>query len=144
MSEQKPKSIGERLIFAREHRDMSAADLRRALADRGLRVSRSRLWNYENRSDSMPKPEILASISAITGFNAGWILTGTGSVGAENPLTALLGSDEKSDHTLTERVVAEHSLARLLSGWQCLDAKQREAILTVIDLLIDRPGNRLS
>lgn len=140
MSPKIPHSIGERLIYAREHRGMSAADLRRRLAENGVRISRSRLWNYENRPDSVPKPEILGAIAELTGFNPGWLLTGTGGVMDAGSLTELLGADTASN-ALDEQVALEDGLGALLRGWRQLNRPQREAVLKVIELLIEGQGS---
>lgn len=71
-----PDTLGQRLVKAREHVQMSAADLRRKLDARGISLSRARLWNYENRAESSPRPEVLSAIANITGVELHWLLTG--------------------------------------------------------------------
>ena len=71
-------TIGDRIRHAREQADLSPAELRQRLASDGVELSRARLWNYENRPQTIPKPELLIAIGKVTGFSPGWLYCGTG------------------------------------------------------------------
>ena len=71
-------TIGDRIRYAREQADLSPAELRQRLASDGVELSRARLWNYENRPQTIPKPELLIAIGKVTGFSPGWLYCGTG------------------------------------------------------------------
>ena len=117
-----PDTVAGRLRYAREHRGYSAADLRHEMAEQGVKVSRSRLWNYENRPESMPKPEILAVISEVTGFSAGWLMTG------REPMF-------QADDAIAEERPEE--LRRLIETWHRLAPKKRRLLAQIVDLLAD-------
>ncbi|GJM09299.1 MAG: hypothetical protein DHS20C11_15750 [Lysobacteraceae bacterium] len=83
-------TIGERLRYAREQADLSQAELRHRLANSGVEVSRARLWNYENRPQTIPKPQLLIAIGKVTGFSPGWLYCGTGLQISNDALDQLL------------------------------------------------------
>lgn len=135
---QAPHTIAGRLRFAREHRGWSAADLRRKMAGMGVEVSRSRLWNYENRPDTMPRPEILAVISDVTGFNAGWLLTGQEPIFSATPaVTQVMGESPSLNDSWNDWVEDREDLEQLIEVWNRMPRRKRRVLREIADLLHD-------
>jgi len=120
----KQQSIGERIVIAREHQNWSAADLRRELGNLGIKISRSRLWNYENRPETLPKPEILIAIAEITGFNIAWLFAG------QEPM--LLQQKSNSKHQSEDQLLFE----QLSQHWSEMTTKQRTILIQICNLVL--------
>lgn len=83
-------SMGQRIRYAREWNHWDAKDLRLALEESGLSISRQQLSNYENIASTNPSLALLEGIGRETGFNPGWLAFGTGPVFAIDPLVQLI------------------------------------------------------
>lgn len=83
-------SMGQRIRYAREWNHWEAKDLRTALDELGLSISRQQLSNYENIESTNPSLALLAGIGRVTGFNPGWLAFGIGPVFAIDPVVQLI------------------------------------------------------
>ena len=121
-------TIGERIRYAREQKDLSQAELRHRLAAIGVELSRARLWNYENRPQTIPKPDLLIAIGRVTGYSPGWLYCGTGlmlSDQALDELMAELAQDANPEHFTRD--------LQLLAKIRALPDRTRTAILALVD-----------
>lgn len=83
-------TMGQRIRYAREWVNWDAKDLRAALQDLGLTVSRQQLSNYENIASTNPSLALIEGIARATGFNPGWIAFGVGPVFEIDPVVQLI------------------------------------------------------
>ena len=80
MTASNTKYVCQRLVFARDHAELTPPALRKLLEDRGHKISRQLLWKMENQRDLTPSPVVVAEIAEIAGVSLHWIWTGRGAV----------------------------------------------------------------
>lgn len=72
------KDIASRIRAARQRAQMNPADLRAALRDYGINLSKTGLHRLETTEPKNPNLKIIEAISEITNVSPGWILFGKG------------------------------------------------------------------
>ncbi|MEL6447578.1 MAG: hypothetical protein AAFQ62_06535 [Pseudomonadota bacterium] len=73
-----PTDIASRIRAARQRAQMNPAELRTALRDFGINLSKTGLHRLETTEPKNPNLKIVEAIAEITNVSAGWILFGKG------------------------------------------------------------------
>ncbi|MDJ0910737.1 MAG: hypothetical protein QNI99_16175 [Woeseiaceae bacterium] len=77
-------TISERIRQARRQAELDPAALRKALAERGIELSKTGLHRLETTEPRNPNLALIETIAEITNVSAGWILFGKGPAIQEN------------------------------------------------------------
>lgn len=125
-------TVGERIRHARIDADLSQEALaQRISAISARRVSKAAVSKWESGAISMPLPESVFAMQAITGFSAHWIVTGKG-----DPKASVAPAKPSITSPL-DRDVLQRAIAVAMPGADA--AVHARVIAGLYDVLLDTP-----
>ena len=92
MANNDKNTISARLRRAREKAEMEPTEVRAALRERGIELSKTGLHRLETQEPRNPNLKIIAAIAEITRSSPGWILFGTGPATPETEVGSAIRS----------------------------------------------------
>lgn len=128
----RPKTLGERIRYARISCNLSQGELAAAIRlQTGRKITKSLIGQWERGGIANPNNEYLLAVQASTGFSMDWLIRGRG------PEKATLPAAGASTAPLDESLLAR---AMLAAEPGLTDASRRAKVVSALyGLLVDTP-----